>query len=532
MGDGGVACMPLHHIMETFLIPENYGGGSSNSNGKLGSKSVKMTGTKRMKLKRDAFFKKEPEKSELRSVKVKSSKEVENAEDGGEMVQKEEVEEGELGTLKSPKEGAVNGELSSEKFQRGITEKGDIVPARLRKGEVDKAEFVLAKWRKGEVEKVKFSSGRSRSDVVARRERSPEKYRKGYHEKAEFGSWRGAKNDIEKGEFIPDRLHRGEYLRDDYKSRGRHDSSRGAEWRSEREWTPPGKYSGGEFSPGKESRKIGSQHSKRSARSEAHQERNYPKLSSKIVDEVGSYKSEHIHGKNHDREHSSGSRLMRHGTYSDRSGRKHYDDHANYGSSKSRRLSGDSCRSTHTEHHSHRFTERSYRNSSSRVDSERHSSRRYDSYSSRSGGDRYGHSPSHSERSPHERVHYRDHRDRTPVRRERSPHDHGHHFDHRTRSPSNAIQSPENRSRPHECQNRSPSYLEQSPRDWSRRNEDRETSRQSEVSDTKLIHDVLEEELSDRDPNQGVQMSQLKSLKIGKIRLMDLLRKISLIRLT
>ncbi|GAB4859487.1 hypothetical protein Ancab_010954 [Ancistrocladus abbreviatus] len=506
MGDGGVACMPLQHsVMEKISISETYCGGSSTSNGKLESKPIKITVTKRMKLKRDAFYKKEePEKTELKSEKVKSGKEVENGEVGGQKVPKEEVEEGELGTLKSPNEEAVNGDLTPEFLQRGVSEKGQGCSVKLRKGEVDKGEIFPAKWKKGEAEKVEFSTGRLRSDIVVRRERTPEKYRRVDSERAEFGSWRGAKDEVEKGEFIPDRWHsKGEISRDDYWKAHRRNSIRDTEGRSEREWTPPhGRYSAEDFSPGREFTKGGIQHSRRSGKWEPHQERNFPKLSSKNVDEVDSYRSEYSHSKSHGREHSSGSRLKRHGTDSDSSGRKHYDDHSNYVSSKSRRLSGDNCRSAHTEHHSRGSAERPCRNSSSsRVTSERNTLRRYDSYSSRSLGDRYVCSPSRTERSPQERARHRDHRDRTPVCRERSPYSRGRHYDRRNRSPSYAEQSPEDRGRLHDHHNRSPSYLERSPRDRSMPNNVQETSRQSEVIETRKNHIVQEVELSERDPN-------------------------------
>ncbi|GAB4825090.1 hypothetical protein Ancab_007965 [Ancistrocladus abbreviatus] len=517
MGDGGVACMPLQHsVMEKFSISEMYCGGSSNSNGKLESKTIKITGTKRMKLKRDAFYQKEePEKRELKSEKVKSSKEAENGEVGGQKVQKEEVEEGELGTLKSPREELVNGELTSEKLRRSGGQKVQVGSVKLRKGEVDKGELLPAKWSKREVEKVESSTERLRSDIVVRRERTPEKYRKGDSDRTEFGSWRGATAEIEKGEFIPDRRHsKGEVLSDDYSKPPRRDAVRDTERRSEREWSPPsGRYSGEDISPGREFTKGGNQHSRRSARWEAHQERNYLKLSSKIVDEALSNRNEYNHGKSRGREHSSGSRLKRHDIDSDGSGRKRYEDHANYASSKSRRLSGDSCRAAHSEHLSRRSVERPCRNSSSsRVTSERNSSsernslRRYDSYSLRSVGERYLRSPSRSERSPQERARYRDYRDRTPIYKERSPYGQGRHYDRRNRSPGYVERSPDDKGRPHDRHYRSPSYLERSPHHRSRRISVQETSRQSGVTETKKNHNVQEEEeeeeLSQRDSNR------------------------------
>ncbi|GAB2285305.1 hypothetical protein Dimus_019759 [Dionaea muscipula] len=586
MGDGGVSCIPIQNIMEKFPVSESFCGGSSNgnSNGKLDSKPIKITGTKRMKLKRDAFFKKdEPQKSESKLEKAKTTNnEAENGEVGG---SKDEVEEGELGTMRSPKKELTNGEWPTpEKLRKGGMDKGEAVPVRVRKVELENGEILPAKWGKGEVEKVKFSAGRLRSDICARRERSPDfsarrgrspdfaarrrrtpefaarrgrtpdfaarrgrspdfaarrarspdstarrerspdiavskgrssdKYRKGISRKNESGSPTGADDEIEKGEFIPDMWHKGELLRDDYSKSGKPDSNRDAEWRNEREWTSPtGKYSGEDVSPG---RKSGSQHPKRPARRDAHQERNNLKLSTKIVDEVSSSKNEYIHGKNQVREHSSSvPRLKRHGADSDGDARKHGDDHSGHVSSKSRRISGDMFRSAHTEHQPGRSVESSHKNpSSSRIASERQSQHRYDSYSSRSVSDRHGRSPSHSERSPLDRARLHDHKDRTPIRHEKSPHDRRHH-DRRNRSPIYSTRSPEDRARAHDRRNRSPSFLERSPHDRSRPVDDRGMSSHQEVKETRQNRNLHEKELKDKDTSQRSSTISCKEFENG-----------------
>lgn len=481
MGDGGVACVSLQPIMEKFPGSETFcGGGSSNSNGKLETKSIKRTTTKRMKLKRDAFFKKEePEKKELISEKVKSSGEVENGTVEGDKLQKEEVEEGELGTLKSPKNEAENGELMPDKSYKTETEKGGISTGKWRKDEGDRGEISPAKWRKGEAERHECSSGRLRGDLVQRRDRTPEKYRKGEYEKAEFGSWRGSKDEVEKGEFIPERWHKGDAYREEYGySKGRrHDSSRERERRYERDWTPPSmRYSAEDVSPVRDfSRSANNRYLKRTARWEVNQERSYPKMSAKIMDELN-YKNEYSHGRSQGREHSSGARMKRHGTDSESSDRKLYDDHGDYVSSKSRRLSN-------SEHYMRQSADKSFRISNpSRAVSDRLSSRHYDNASTRAVYDRQRRSPSYSERSPHERGRHHDHRDRTPARHERSPCYRGHRHENRNRSPSYVEKSPSDRVRVYERQEKSPSYSG-SPHDRIRPFNNRQTSR-SEVAET------------------------------------------------
>ncbi|XP_021746148.1 histone-lysine N-methyltransferase ATXR3-like [Chenopodium quinoa] len=499
MGDGGVACVPLQPIMEKFPGSETFcgsgsGGSNNNSNGKLETKPVKRTTTKRMKLKRDAFFKKdEPGKTEPVPEKVKSSGEVENGEIGGDKVQKDEIEEGELGTLKSPRRDGENGEFMPDMLHKTETEKGEIVTDKWRRDEYEKGEFSPPRWRKGDAERYDFSSGRFRNDSVQRRDRTPEKYRKGEYEKGEFSSWRGSKDEVEKGEFIPERWHKGDVFRDDYgylKGR-RHDSSRDRERRYEHDWTPSSvRYSGEDVSPSRDFSRSGNhRHVKRNPRWEVSQERSYPKLSSKMMDDVA-YKNEYSHGRGHGREHSSGGRLKRHGTDSESSDRKPYDDHGDYVSMKSRRLSN-------PEHYSRQSADKSFRHSnSSRPVSDRLSLRHYDAAPTRAAYDRQRRSPSYSERSPHERGRHHDHRDRTPARHERSPCYRGHRHDNRNRSPSYIEKSPNDRVRVHDRRERSSSYSG-SPPERSRPFNHRQTSR-SEVSETKLSDRVQSEKPTEK----------------------------------
>ncbi|KAG2717108.1 hypothetical protein I3843_03G159300 [Carya illinoinensis] len=502
MGDGGVACMPLQqqHHMERFPIPEKtlYGNGgkngsNSNNNG-FNSKSLKLADTerkKKMKVKKEQFAKSgESEKSELGFNRgKKSSREVENGEIFAEKVQKEEVEEGELGTL--------NGEFVS---RRSEIEKGEIVE-KWRRSEVEKGEIAYGKWRKDEVEK---------GEIV------PEKTRRGEAERVDFGSWRGAKDEIEKGEFIPDRWHKGEAPRDEYnhyKSR-RYELGNDKGSRFELERTPPsGKYSGDDSFRRKEFNRNGSQLSKSTPRWESGQERNV-RISSKIVDEEGLYRNEYSNGKNHGRDYSSGNRLKRYGTDSDGTERKYYGDYGDYVGSKSRRLSEDSNRTTHSDHYSRRSVERSYRNlaSSKLTPSEKYSRHYESSLSSRIAYDRHGRSPGHSERSPLDRARYYDHRDRSPVRRERSPHGrerspHGRnrHHDHRNRTPTHTERSPHDRARNHDRRDRTPNYQDRSPVDRSRPSSYREASRKggtSEKRNPQIGSKEQEDKPSQRDPTE------------------------------
>ncbi|XVF66941.1 hypothetical protein PTKIN_Ptkin10aG0080500 [Pterospermum kingtungense] len=468
MGDGGVACMPLQHhqhehLMERFPVTEK----TLFPNNGLTSMTVKLEDNaqqqqqqqpqsqpprkkkKLVKVKKVVVVKKKvaagtaaakAQKSEL-VVKtkieagLKSSKEVDKTGNSG---QKEEAEEGELGTLKWPGEGEY-GEVGTDKSNSGEIEKGDIANEKWRKRKVEKRKIVSEG--KGEVEKGETVSGKNRevvngeivTDKLRKGQRGKgemflEKGRKGEAEKGEFGSRRGAKDELEKGEFIPDRWHKEEEIKDEYTySRSRkYELGKEKSWKYEKKRTPTsGKYSANDLFRRKELSRSGTQHSKSFSRRETSSERN-SRISSKIVDEEGLYKSEYSNGTNHGQEYpSSGNRLKRNGTDSDSSSeRKHYGDCGDYGNSKCRRLSDDFGRSSNPELYSRHSVERFYRNSSSsRISSlEKYSSRHHESsLSSRLVYDRQGRNTGYSERSPHDRVRNYDHRDKSPIRRDRSP---------------------------------------------------------------------------------------------------------------
>ncbi|KDP27299.1 hypothetical protein JCGZ_20287 [Jatropha curcas] len=524
MGDGGVACMPLQHnsIMERFPIQENTttlcSGGktgnttnttttttntttsttnnSSNNNNSNGNsitnggnsttngfnKKPKKVLKKVIKVKKIITVKKAvAEKRELgseRAAKIIKEKEVKtskeevktagkeadsslNSIDNKVQSNKEEVEEGELGTLKWPPKAEVeNGEF--------------VPPEKGRKNEIEKAEIFGDKWRKGDGEKgeVGLVSG---------------KWRK----QGEF-----VRDEIEKGEFVPDRWHN----KDDYsyiKSRGRYDTSR--------ERTPPSlKYSSEDIYRRKEFGRSGNiQYSKSSSRWESGLDRNL-RISSKIVDEEGSYKSECCNGKNHVREYISGNRLKRYGTEFESNERKHYGDYGDYACSKSRRLSEDSTRSAHSEHYSRHSMERFYRNSSSssssslRISSsDKYISRHHEpSLSSKVVYDRHGRSPGHSERSPRDRVRYYDIRDRSPLRRERSPYGRERSPYRRDRSPYGREKSPYGRDKSPYGRDKSPYGRDKSPYERSRYHEYKRSPAHSERSSLDRYHDRR-----DRTPN-------------------------------
>lgn len=570
MGDGGVACMPLQHntIMERFPIQDkmttttvtptpttatlcsggktgissnnntnsnnnndnnnnsssnnNNGNGNSNStstsNG-FNSKTKKVT-KKIIKVKKVVTVKKvvASDKSKLGLEKeAKTTKEVDNGTssvDNKVQNNKEEVEEGELGTLKWPTKAEVeNGEF--------------VPPEKPRRSEIEKGEIVGEKWRKGDVEKGEILTGKLR--------------------KADF-----ARDEIEKGEFIPDRWHN----KDEYcygKSRGRYDTSR--------ERTPPsGKYSNEDIYRRKEfSRSGSSQYGKSSSRWESGQDRNI-RISSKIVDDEGSYKFEYSNGKNHGREYTSGNRLKRHGTDSDTSERKHYGEYGDYAGYKSRRLSEDGTRPILSEHYTRHSVERFYRNSSSsRISSlDKYSSRHHEPIlSSKVVSDRHGRSPAHSERSPRDRSRYYDHRERSPIRRERSPYvrerspyvrersphgherspyggekspygrekspyDRGRYYDNRNRSPTYSERSPQERARYHDRRDRTPNYLDRSPHDRSKTNSYREVSRKGGTSEKRNSQygnkGQQDDKLSQRDSNvRDLQLSTKESQDRGNL---------------
>ncbi|CAN1232252.1 Histone-lysine N-methyltransferase ATXR3 [Linum perenne] len=393
---------------------------------------------------------------------------------------KEEIEEGELGTLKWPP-------------PRIEVEKDEIVPLEKqpqRRSEIEKGEIVGEKWRRGEAEKEQ--------------QNVPGKWRQ----------WEFSRDEVEKGEFIPDRWHHNKEEYSYSKSRGKYDSAK--------DRTPPsGRYPGEEAYVRKDGYRGGnSQHSKSSLRWETGQDRG-TRISSKIVDDEGSYKAaEYSNGKNnHVREHTSANRLKRHGTDSD--DRKHHADYGDYAGSKSRRLSDDAARSSNSDHHSRHSVERHVRTpSSARVDKysaryheptlsskvvferqpersprdrsrydhrERSPARRDQSPYGRErvshGRDRSTHgrekSPHGRERSPHGREKSPFVRERSQHGREKSPHDRSRHHERRSRTPGYTERSPQDRARHHERKDRTPNRLEKSPLSRGKLSISKETSRKS-----------------------------------------------------
>ncbi|XP_020232383.1 histone-lysine N-methyltransferase ATXR3 isoform X1 [Cajanus cajan] len=523
MGDGGVACMPLQqqqHVIERLpnAAEKSLCGGKSGNG--FSSGLLKVAGKRKKKKvkvkKKVAPAVKKVVKGELASDSVsgEGGEDVESGEVCGEM------EEGELGTLKWPGCELENGEFVPEKLalpaRRSEIESGEIVSERWKKGEAERGEFVCGKWRKEDVEK---------GEIVA------EKGRKGETEKGEYGSWRGGvKDDIEKGEFIPDRWHRGDTGRDDYgyPRPRRYLPGRDKGWKSEWEHAPPsGRHTGDEYFRKKELNRNGCQHAKSAPRWESGQERNI-RISSKIVDEE---KNEHNNSRTHLRDYTSGSRLKRHGNESESCER----NYADYTGLKSRRLTDDSSRHAYSEHYSRLSMERSYRNSSSKSSADKYSSRHYESsLPNRSVYDKHGRSPSHSERSPHDRARYYDYKDRTPVRRspysrekspysrdksphgrERSPYnrnwDRSRHHDHKIRSPTHAEWSPQDRGRHHDRRDHTPNLMEKSPHDQTRPNIHQELSSKSLSSDKHNSQHSCKDHEDNEDIQKESNLSDIES---------------------
>ncbi|CAK9161370.1 unnamed protein product [Ilex paraguariensis] len=491
MGDGGVACVPSQHIMDQLSICGGKNGTTTTAKFNSSSKSSSLKFNERkmkMKAKREELTsKRELGKSEL------GGKQVANGRICAEKVLKEEVEEGELGSLKWPEKGEVIPTEKPRKFElKSEIEKGEISGDKWRKEEVEKGEFVPGKWRKGEARKGEFSS-----------------------EKADSAARRVAKDELEKGEFVPERWRRSEVAKDEYGySRiQRHDSAfRDKGWKYENERTPSfGKYEhertppSGRYSGEKDFNRSGSQHIKRSSRYETSQDRT-PRIRSKIVDEEGSFKNELSNGKDHGRQYSSGNRLKRNGTDSDSCDRKRYGEFGDYAGSKSRRFSDDSHRGGYSDHYSRRSVEKSYKNASSlrNMSFDKYSSRYHESsMSTKVVQDKYNSSPRHSERSPRDRAHYHDHRDRSPVRHDRSPNDRSRHYDCRNRSPSYSEQSPQDQARYHDHRDWTPNFVERSPLDRERSNNYREASRRSGGNEKGQSHyggKGQEEKHNQRDP--------------------------------
>ncbi|XP_015082025.1 histone-lysine N-methyltransferase ATXR3 [Solanum pennellii] len=549
MGDGGVACVPVQHIMEPFSVCGPKTNSSTFSTSSLNSTTATV---KKKKKKMNGKMKAKREKKVVNLSSKSVVKEIESNGDAG----KDEVEEGELGTLPVDNGQLVQEKSFSRKYEiKSEIEKGEITP------DVKRGEFLKGRWRKGEWEKANYISDKSD--------------RKGEFDKNDTG--------YEPGEFVPDRWRKGEgSARDDFnysrtrrydfakdkgwkgdldwtppsvKDKGWRDdrewtppsvkdkgwrndrewtpplvkdkgwrndlewtppSAKDKGWRNDREWTPPSAKDKGwrndhEWTPpssGKHSgqkdggRSGGIQHVKRLSRYEPSIPERNPRISSKIVGEEGSSKSELRNGNNPARDYFSGNRLKRHGTDSDKNDRKFRGEYDDFSSSKSRKLSDDGSRAVYTVDHSlRRSTEKLHKNAPSNrnIPPDRYSSRHYET--SKVPYDRLNSSPRHLERSPRDRARHLDNWDRSPARREKSPYDRGRHFDHsrspydrnrhydhRSRSPSYSEWSPQDQGRHHHRRDRTPNFMEPSPRDRSRTTYHRDTGRKSGPSDKKDSH--------------------------------------------
>ncbi|KAG5596928.1 hypothetical protein H5410_038160 [Solanum commersonii] len=549
MGDGGVACVPVQHIMERFSV---CGPKTNNSTFSTSSLNSTTATVKKKKKKMNGKMKAKREKKVVNLSSKSVVKEIESNGDAG----KDEVEEGELGTLPVDNGQLVPEKSFSRKFEiKSEIEKGEITP------DVKRGEFLKGRWRKGEWEKANYISDKSD--------------RKGEFDKNEPG--------YEPGEFVPDRWRKGEgSARDDFnysrtrrydfgkdkgwkgdldwtppsvkdkgwrndrewtppsvkdkgwrndrewtpplaKDKGwRNDlewtppSAKDRGWRNDREWTPPSAKDKGwrndhEWTPpssGKHSgekdggRSGGIQHMKRLSRYEPSIPERNPRISSKIVGEEGPSKSELRNGNNPAREYFSGNRLKRHGTDSDKNDRKFRNEYDDFSSSKSRKLSDDGSRAVYTADHSlRRSTEKLHKNAPSNrnIPPDRYSSRHYET--SKVPYDRLNSSPRHLERSPRDRARHLDNWDRSPARREKSPYDRGRnfdhsrspydrsrHYDHRSRSPSYSEWSPQDQGRHHHRRDRTPNFMEPSPRDRNRTTYHRDTGRKSGPSAKKESH--------------------------------------------
>ncbi|KAK9155920.1 hypothetical protein Sjap_003400 [Stephania japonica] len=496
MGDGGVACVPLQHVMERFQLSETYCGG----NGGISSKSLQFAEStsvhrkqheKKMGVEKAEFGSDKSRKGELEKgghvslSRARVGGEVEK----GEILErqlKEEVEEGELGFAREGKDEVENGEFVPEKLQQKREfEKGEIVAEKWRRGDVEKGEFTPEKWRRREPEKRESYNGRYRGDELEKGEFLPDKWRKGQVVKSEFGFRKGRIPELEKGEFVPDRWRKSEVVKDEFSSARSSYSNRRRDqerdynprekgWKCEQERTPNSKKNADDDTYfRKDYAGSGYEWRKRPYRWDPNHDKD-PKISSRQADdELGSSKYGHSDGKSYGKDYSSGSWLKRHNTELENSSRRCHGDANDYSVSKSRRISDDSSRSGYQEkRHSHTSVDRAYRNTSSSSSSARLASSRYSSgsrhyeFSSTSRGmqERHGRSPGNFERSPRDRNRQHDPRDRSPAHLDKSPNDRSRQFDRRAGSPARE-RSPLGRPRNRDGRDQTPSYLDKSPID-------------------------------------------------------------------
>lgn len=532
MGDGGVACVPVQHIMEPFSVcgkntdSSTFSTCLNSTTTTVKKKKKKMNG--KMKVKRG------------KGVNLSSKSVVKEIESNGD-VGKDEVEEGELGTLPVDSGEFVPEKSFSRKYEiKSEIEKGEIT------SDVKRDEFVKGRWRKGEWEKPNYISDKSdrKGELLDNNDPGyepgefvPDRWRKGEGStrddfnysrtrRHDFGKDKGWKGDLD---WTPP-LSKVKGWRNDHewtppsaKDKGWRDdrewtppSANDKGWRNDREWTPPSAKDKGwrndhEWTPpssGKHSgekdvgRSGGIQHIKRLSRYEPSIPERNPRISSKIVGEEGPSKSELRNGNNSAREYFSGNRLKRHCTDSDKSDRKYRGEYDAFSSSKSRKLSDDGSRAVYTaEHGLRRSTEKLHKNalSNRNIPPDRYSSRHYET--SKVPYDRLNTSPRHLERSPRDRARHLDNWDRSPAHREKSPYDRGRHFDHsrspydrsrhydhRSRSPSYSEWSPQDQGRHHHRRDRTPNFMERSPRDRNRTAFHRDTGRKNGPSDKKENH--------------------------------------------
>ncbi|KAK1279291.1 putative histone-lysine N-methyltransferase ATXR3 [Acorus gramineus] len=242
------------------------------------------------------------------------------------------------------------------------------------------------------------------------------KWRRAERERPDFAPWRGRKMELEKIEVIPDK-------RTSPKPR-----------KGERERSPKK----GKNHPPPVSRLVDDDRERR--------KRSSSKLENGS-DESGLHK--------HDQSNGKTPWLKPHGVDSDGGDRKHHGDIRDQsGSSKSRRISED----VHGNHRLRGSPDRSHKSLSSRISSNgsiasmgnRHHSRHheppptsrggaYDRHAERSLHDRGTRHGDHRERSPGRN---RDHRDHTPSFSDRSPHDRARHPDRKDRSSGHPERSP------------------------------------------------------------------------------------------
>ncbi|KAK1304313.1 putative histone-lysine N-methyltransferase ATXR3 [Acorus calamus] len=431
MGDGGVACIPSQHVMERFPVPEAsafcvVGSGGFPSKHRLHEKPDKKT--------------------EVEKGMGGTSEKARRVEKGVSVYKKGELEKGEFVPEKTRKGELEKGELFPDRFRKGELEKGEFIPERTHKGELEKGEFVPERSHRGELEKGEFVPESTRNGDLEKGEFVPERRRRLELEKGEFVP------ELEKGVFVPEKWRRAERERPDFAPwRGRKMELEKIEVIPDKRSSPKPRKGEWERSP-----KKGKNHPPPVSRLVDDDRERRKRSSSKLEngsDESGPHK--------HDQSNGKTPWLKPHGVDSDSGDRKHHGDIRDHsGSSKSRRILED----VHGNHRLRGSPDRSHKNLSSRISSNgsiasignRHPSRHhepsptsrggaYDRHAERSLHDRGTRHSDHRERSPGRN---RDHRDHTPSYSDRSPHDRARYPDRKDRSSGHPERSPHERSRP------------------------------------------------------------------------------------